>query len=61
MITDINSEDRLVQETFADHLHDHLRWVSIYAYNAETFGSEGNDIISVNVSKLAMFLDMGLM
>jgi hypothetical protein len=31
----------------------------IYAYNTETFGSEGNDIISVNVSKLAMFLDTG--
>jgi hypothetical protein len=24
MITDINSEDRLVQKTFADHLHDML-------------------------------------
>jgi hypothetical protein len=25
MITDINSEDRLVQQTFADYLHDTLR------------------------------------
>ncbi len=41
MITDINSEDRLVQETFADHLHDHLGWDSVYAYNTETFGLEG--------------------
>ncbi|HAR98854.1 MAG TPA: type I restriction endonuclease subunit R [Syntrophus sp. (in: bacteria)] len=41
MITDINSEDRLVQKTFADHLHDHLGWESVYAYNAETFGPEG--------------------
>ena len=42
MITDINSEDRLVQKTFADHLHDHLGWQSVYAYNAETFGPEGS-------------------
>ena len=41
MITDINSEDRLVQQTFADHLHDKLGWDSVYAYNAETFGPGG--------------------
>ena len=41
MITDINSEDRLVQKTFADHLHDVLGWDSVYAYNDETFGSAG--------------------
>jgi type I restriction enzyme R subunit len=41
MITDINSEDRLVQKAFADHLHDHLGWESIYAYNTETFGPQG--------------------
>ena len=41
MITDINSEDRLVQKTFADHLHDALGWDSIYAYNEETFGPRG--------------------
>ena len=41
MITDINSEDRLVQKTFADHLQDRLGWESVYAYNAETFGPEG--------------------
>ena len=33
MITDINSEDRLVQQTFADHLRDQLGWQSVYAYN----------------------------
>ena len=38
MITDINSEDRLVQKTFADHLRDALGWESVYAYNDETFG-----------------------
>jgi type I restriction enzyme R subunit len=39
--TDINSEDRLVQQTFADHLHDALGWESVYAYKAETFGPNG--------------------
>ena len=41
MITDINSEDRLVQQTFADHLHDALGWDSVYAFNTETFGPNG--------------------
>ncbi len=39
--TDINSEDRLVQQTFANHLHDVLGWDSIYAWNEETFGPGG--------------------
>src|SRR5205085_1171204 len=41
MITDIHSEDRLVQQTFAEHLRDRLGWDSIYAYNMETFGPQG--------------------
>jgi type I restriction enzyme, R subunit len=41
MITDINSEDRLVQKTLAEHLHDALGWDSVYAYNDETFGPAG--------------------
>src|SRR5215813_10581170 len=41
MITDINSEDRLVQKTFADHLRDALGWDSVYAYNDETFSPTG--------------------
>src|SRR5213080_1009259 len=41
MITDINSEDRLVQQTFADHLRDRLGWESVYAFTAETFGPQG--------------------
>ena len=41
MITDINSEDRLVQQTFAAHLEKVLGWESVYAYNAETFGQNG--------------------
>ena len=39
--TDINTEDRLVQTTFADHLHDVLGWDSVYAWNKESFGAEG--------------------
>jgi type I restriction enzyme R subunit len=41
MITSINSEDRLVQQTFADYLRDHLGWDAAYAFNAETFGPSG--------------------
>ena len=41
MITDINSEDRLVQNTFADHLEKRLGWESVYAHNEETFGPAG--------------------
>lgn len=40
-LTDINSEDRLVQQTFAEHLEKALGWESVYAYNAETFGPNG--------------------
>src|SRR5207249_3964394 len=41
MITDINNEDRLVQQTFADYLRDRLGWERVYAYNTETFGPQG--------------------
>jgi type I restriction enzyme R subunit len=41
MITDINSEDRLVQQTLAEHLEKVLGWESVYAYNAETVGPHG--------------------
>ena len=37
MITNIKSEDRLVQKTFAEHLHDKLAWDSVYAWNEESF------------------------
>jgi type I restriction enzyme R subunit len=40
-LTGINSEDRLVQQTFATHLRDVLGWESVYAYNHETFGPNG--------------------
>jgi len=39
--TDINSEDRLVQATFAQHLEKALGWENIYAWNQETFGPDG--------------------
>lgn len=41
MITGTNREDRLIQETFANHLRDALGWQSVYAYNTEMFGTEG--------------------
>ena len=31
-LTDINSEVRLVQQTFADHLEKVLGWDSVYAW-----------------------------
>lgn len=40
-LTGINSEDRLVQKTFADHLHDILGWNTVYTHNTETFGPNG--------------------
>ncbi len=40
-VTRINSEDRLVQATFAEHLKDKLGWESVYAWNDETFGPGG--------------------
>ncbi len=40
-VTSINSEDRLVQETFAKHLEQKLGWESVYAWNQETFGPDG--------------------
>ena len=40
-ITPINSEDRLAQATFAEHLERELGWESTYAWNRETFGPDG--------------------
>ena len=39
-ITPVNSEDRLVQATFADHLEQVLGWESAYAWHQETFGTD---------------------
>jgi type I restriction enzyme R subunit len=41
MFTNLNSEDRLVQKTFAEHLQNKLGWDSVYAWNDETFGPDG--------------------
>jgi type I restriction enzyme R subunit len=38
MITDIRTEDRLVERTFAGRLRRVLRWATLYAFNDETFG-----------------------
>ena len=43
-VTPINSEDRLVQATFAEHLEQALGWESIYAWNDETFGPGGRRV-----------------
>ena len=40
-VTPINSEDRLVQATFAEHLERVLGWDNIYAWNEETFRPDG--------------------
>ena len=40
-VTPVNSEDQLVQATFAEHLKQVLGWDSIYAWNQETFGTDG--------------------
>lgn len=37
----VNSEDQLVQQTFADHLRDVLGWETAYAWKQETFGPNG--------------------
>lgn len=37
MITNLNSEDRAVQQTFAEYLRDQLGWDSVYAWTRETF------------------------
>ena len=40
-VTPINSEDRLVQTTFAEHLEQVLGWESVVAWNWEEFGPDG--------------------
>jgi len=40
MITNINSEDRLVQATFAEHLEKALGWENVYAWNREDLGPD---------------------
>lgn len=40
-MTDIDSEERLIRKTFADHLRDRLGWERAYARNTETLGPHG--------------------
>jgi type I restriction enzyme R subunit len=40
-LTDINTEDRLVQTTFAKHLENELGWENVYAWNEEVLGLDG--------------------
>ena len=40
-VTGINSEDRMVQATFATHLEEVFGWDNVYAWNYETFGLAG--------------------
>ena len=47
MITDINSEDRLVQRTFAENLEKVLGWESNYGYCYPSCGVKGEYCISV--------------
>lgn len=61
--TDINSEDRLVQVTFADHLENQLGWDSVYAWNQESFGPTGTlgrnserDVVLVRDLRAALVL-----
>jgi hypothetical protein len=39
-VTGINSGDRLVQATFAEHLEKVLGWDNVYGFNQETFGPD---------------------
>ncbi len=51
--SDINSEDKLVQATFAEHLEKVLGWESAFAFNTETFGPEGTPPFDAQEIELA--------
>ena len=55
--TDINSEDRLVQATFAGHLEQVLGWDSVYAWNQETFAPDGSRELLAGVLQVIAPLD----
>ena len=46
MITDINSEDQLVQQTFAEHLEKVLGWESLYAQSYPSYAESVKYCIS---------------
>lgn len=53
--TDLNTQERLVQPKFAEHLERELGWESAYAWNDETFRANGtlgrNDACEVVLSR----------
>jgi type I site-specific restriction-modification system R (restriction) subunit len=53
--TDLNTEEQLVQATFAEHLETELGWDSVYAWNDETFRANStlgrNDACEVVLSR----------
>ena len=53
--TDLNTQERLVQPKFAEHLETELGWESVYAWNDETFRANGtlgrNDACEVVLSR----------
>src|SRR6266404_6948739 len=56
-VTGINSEDRLVQATFAEHLEEALNWENVYAWNDETFGP-GSTLGRANTSEAVLTRDL---
>ena len=69
-LTGINSEDRLVQRTFAEYLELELWWDSALAWKQETFGPAGTlgrtserDVVLVYTYMQDMYQEMvqGLM
>ncbi|WP_136616555.1 MULTISPECIES: type I restriction endonuclease subunit R [Mesorhizobium] len=56
-LTPINSEDRLVQATFAAHLKEKLGWETVYAFNDETFGP-GGTLGRTNTSEAVLVRDL---
>ena len=56
-MTPINSEDRLVQVTFAEHLERPLGWDSVYAWSEETFGP-GSTLGRADAKQAVLFRDL---
>ena len=57
-VTPINSEDRLVQATFAEHLQQMLGWDSIYAWNQETFGRDNGTLGRTDTKEAVLTRDL---
>ena len=57
-VTPINSEDRLVQATFADHLERVLGWECVYAWNQETFGRDDGTLGRADTKEAVLIRDL---